>query len=167
MALKWSCLRGSVLEVREAAHQVDGQWQVKATKTGQVRSVLLGGKLQTALSQWRLTCEDDARLASTTLIANAFIFPGCPDGSKMISPNRMTYMFGKVADSMDPPHPELHLHSLRHFAATELVAAGIGIRDVAERLGHADPAWTLIVYSHARAHGQNEAAKVAESAVFG
>jgi integrase len=41
------------------------------------------------------------------------------------------------------------LHDLRHFTATQLIGAGVDIRTVAGRLGHADPSVTLRVYSHA------------------
>jgi len=37
---------------------------------------------------------------------------------------------------------------LRHFTATQLVAAGMDIRTVAGRLGRADASVTLEVYSH-------------------
>jgi len=40
------------------------------------------------------------------------------------------------------------LHSLRHFAATRMLAAGVPVRTVAGRLGHADAATTLNVYGH-------------------
>jgi integrase len=42
-----------------------------------------------------------------------------------------------------------HLYSLRHFAATQAIAAGFDPVSVANRLGHADPSVTLRVYSHA------------------
>jgi integrase len=61
-----------------------------------------------------------------------------------------------VADSIGMK--EIHLHSLRHFAATELLAAGISARDTADMLGHADPSLTLRVYSHATLDRQRAAA---------
>jgi integrase len=39
-------------------------------------------------------------------------------------------------------------HALRHFYASVLLDAGENIRAVAEYLGHADPAFTLRVYTH-------------------
>jgi integrase len=164
-ALRWSHLKGDTLLVSEATHFVDGEWHIKSTKTRQVRGVLLGPHILASLRHWKTRCRRVARVAGTTLKVDAFIFPGCPDGSKLINPNRLTSQFGRVADSMDPPRLELHLHSLRHFAATELVAAGISIRDVAERLGHADPMWTLIVYSHSRTDRQRDAALIADDVV--
>ena len=40
------------------------------------------------------------------------------------------------------------LHDLRHLHATTLLLAGVPVHIVAARLGHADPAVTLRVYSH-------------------
>lgn len=39
-------------------------------------------------------------------------------------------------------------HDLRHFHASLLIAAGLSVRAVADRLGHDDPAETLQTYSH-------------------
>lgn len=41
----------------------------------------------------------------------------------------------------------MRLHDLRHFAATQLLAAGVPVRTVSGRLGHANPATTLNVYA--------------------
>lgn len=40
------------------------------------------------------------------------------------------------------------MHALRHHYASTLLDAGVSIRAVSERLGHADPAFTLRVYTH-------------------
>ena len=40
----------------------------------------------------------------------------------------------------------IKLHGLRHFVATELLTAGIDIRTVANRLGHARTSTTLDIY---------------------
>lgn len=39
-------------------------------------------------------------------------------------------------------------HDLRHFHATQLIAAGVDIRTVASRLGHTTPVLTLNTYAH-------------------
>ena len=44
--------------------------------------------------------------------------------------------------------PHARLHDLRHLHATTLLLAGVPVHVVAARLGHADPAVTLRVYSH-------------------
>ena len=42
----------------------------------------------------------------------------------------------------------MRLHDLRHYVATRLIAGGVSIRTVSGRLGHANAATTLGVYSH-------------------
>src|SRR5204862_1119961 len=44
--------------------------------------------------------------------------------------------------------PHTRLHDLRHLHATTLLLAGVPVHVVAARLGHADPAVTLRIYSH-------------------
>jgi site-specific recombinase XerD len=39
---------------------------------------------------------------------------------------------------------DTHLHALRHYSATELITAGIDIRTVAGRLGHAGGGTTTL-----------------------
>jgi integrase len=56
--------------------------------------------------------------------------------------------------------PYVHLHSIRHFAATEMLAAGVDPRNAAEILGHASPALTLGLYGHATADRQRAASEV-------
>lgn len=40
------------------------------------------------------------------------------------------------------------MHALRHHYASVLLDGGISIRALAEYLGHADPGFTLRIYSH-------------------
>lgn len=43
----------------------------------------------------------------------------------------------------------LDFHHLRHYYASALLHAGVPVTEVSRRLGHADPAITLRIYSHA------------------
>ena len=43
---------------------------------------------------------------------------------------------------------DTHLHALRHFSATQMIAGGDDVRTVARRLGHGDASVTLRTYSH-------------------
>lgn len=40
------------------------------------------------------------------------------------------------------------IHQLRHYFASVMLAGGVSIKDLAEYLGHGDPAFTLRVYAH-------------------
>jgi integrase len=63
----------------------------------------------------------------------------------------MTKLINRHNKSATPPAkplPHARLHDLRHLHATTLLLAGVPVHVVAARLGHADPAVTLRVYSH-------------------
>ena len=54
----------------------------------------------------------------------------------------------------------IRLHDLRHTHATLLLKAGVPLKVVSERLGHATPAFTMAVYQHVLPGMQAEAAEV-------
>jgi integrase len=55
--------------------------------------------------------------------------------------------------------PSVRLHDLRHFTATQLIAAGMTPVEVAEWMGHSDPSITMRVYAHATEVGQRRASE--------
>ncbi len=57
--------------------------------------------------------------------------------------------------------PRLRIHDLRHMHATLLLSEGTDLASVSSRLGHSSKAFTLQVYSHVLAAGQERAAEVA------
>jgi len=61
--------------------------------------------------------------------------------------------------------PNIRLHDLRHTAATMLVHAGLNVRAIASRLGHANPNVTLSVYSHTLQSADKEAANMMENLI--
>lgn len=61
--------------------------------------------------------------------------------------------------------PDIRLHDLRHTAATYLINAGLNVRAVAARMGHANPNVTLAVYSHALQSADKRAADVMETLI--
>ena len=53
--------------------------------------------------------------------------------------------------------PRMRLYDLRHSSATLLLALGVNAKVISERLGHADPAFTLRVYARALQTMQQDA----------
>ena len=49
-------------------------------------------------------------------------------------------------------------HTLRHRCASAMIASGAPITEVQHRLGHANPAITLLVYSHFLKHAESDVA---------
>ena len=69
----------------------------------------------------------------------------------------ISHSFAKLVKKAGLPH--IRLHDLRHAHATFLIKEGLSIKMVSERLGHADPATTLKIYSHVLPGEQREAAE--------
>jgi integrase len=63
------------------------------------------------------------------------------DFSKPWRPNYATLAFGRLRDELGLD--AVKLHQLRRFSATQLLSAGIDIRTVSGRLGHANASTTL------------------------
>ncbi len=59
----------------------------------------------------------------------------------------------------------IRLHDLRHTHGTLLIAAGVPVKVVSERLGHAKPAFTIDTYQHVLPGMQATAARVFEHLV--
>jgi integrase len=59
----------------------------------------------------------------------------------------------------------LHPHLLRHVHVTQLIAAGVGMGTVKERVGHASIATTMDVYSHVLEAAEAQAVAAAERLV--
>lgn len=78
-----------------------------------------------------------------------------------IHPDTITNWFGEFIKKNNLP--PACLHSLRHTNATLLIAEGVDIRTVAERLGHAQPSTTTNIYAHAIKVADEKAAQVLDN----
>ncbi len=66
--------------------------------------------------------------------------------NRPIAPDTISHFVRRIAGTVGV---DMHLHSLRHFAATQRIGAGVDVRTVAGRLGHRDASVTLRVYASA------------------
>ena len=80
------------------------------------------------------------------MASDALLLPRSPAGLEPIRPGVVSKFTRRVGDKAGV---DTHLHGLRHFSATQAIAAGFDPVTVGTRLGHADPSITLRVYSHA------------------
>lgn len=69
-------------------------------------------------------------------------------GDRPVNPERVGAWWRRARDKAGVDK-KWRLHDLRHWSATVSIASGHDIRTVANRLGHANPAMTLRVYTHA------------------
>lgn len=148
--------------VRAIIQPEGGGYVIKATKTEDGRSIVLdedtAAMLAGHIDDLRRRSED----AGVGLIAEPYLF-SWPiqardprlDGSRPWMPREMTRRWAWLRSEASAP--DLRLHSLRHFAATQMLDAGVPVRTVSARLGHRQTSTTLNVYA-AAVKGSDQAA---------
>lgn len=126
-------LNARLLSVRKGLKPVDRQWVRRDTKTHQQRRIALDDETAAVLRE--LLARTDARASALGLevAPDAYLFSLAPDGSTPLLPDTASHRYDHMAKRLGI---RTTLHKLRHYSATELIAAGVDIRTIAGRLGH-------------------------------
>ena len=151
LALRWTDLDSEAATItiaRAICEGVNGPVERPRPKTaGSVRRIALDRTTVGVLVAHRARMAERAVAEGTTLPAKAFVFSHYPDGSVPWRPGFVSLKFRRLRDELGLG--QLRLHDLRHFVATTLLGAGVDLRTVAGRLGHAGGGrTTLAVYAH-------------------
>jgi integrase len=148
LALRWGDVDAerSALAFSRALVEGPNGPELRPTKTHRTYRVELDPETRDVLVAHRSWAKARARRVGAELAANAFLFSSRPDGAKPWLPNWVTKRFIVARNSARLAH--FRLHDLRHFMATEMLAAGVPISTVSRRLGHARASTTLNVYAH-------------------
>jgi integrase len=88
-----------------------------------------------------------------------YLLSYAPDASRPVSPDTLSHRWRTLCGG------RARFHDLRHFAATVALGAGVPVRDVTARLGHASASTTLDRYAHALPAGDQRAAAALEAAL--
>lgn len=135
LALEWRHVRERTILVERAVSLGD----VKATKTGQTRTVRLLIPLAVDLAEWRLACGMPD--------AGSLVFPGWNGepwrDTSYRNWRRRVFAPAAEAAGFDGSRP----YDLRHLFCSLLLAEGTSVVEVARQAGHA-PAMTLSTYGH-------------------
>lgn len=158
-ALRWSDVdleQGTVRVSRSLTTRGGQRWEGD-TKTHQHRDVALDPATVALLAERRVGQEKYAGEVGVELVPDAYVLSSYADGSEPYLPDSLGRTYWRLAHEVGV---HTRFHDLRHFTATQAIAAGIDVRTVAGRLGHADPAITLRVYSHVVAERDRAAAEL-------
>jgi integrase len=147
---------------RSITHTTEAKTVVRDTKTGAKghRVLAVGDEVMRDLRRWR-TNQVEMALAA-----------GLPDPVWVLShdagvtpwkPDHITKWFMRLRDRLGL---STRVHDLRHFAATQLLAAGVPMSQVSGRLGHADMATTAKRYAHFVQADDRRAADILDRLVF-
>lgn len=129
----------------------------KDTKTHQERTVALDDGTVEVLRRHLAAMAQRAALFEVTLDRDAFVFTDDPAGRTPLSPDRLSHAWQRACKRAGVVG--LRLHDLRHWHATTLLASGLELAAVSERLGHGQTSTTLDFYSHALPQADTRAAE--------
>ena len=125
-----------------------------------------------------------AKQAQVDLVEDPDVFSRAIDGEKFLDRNSLTSSFSRLCKGMEAQALEraraqgrrklrtdelwpFRFHDLRHFSVTTLIAAGVDVKTVAERHGHAHVTMELNRYAHALPERDREAAAILSKALAG
>ena len=181
VALKWSDtdLSTGRLRIARSLTVAGGEQHTGPTKTHASRDLALDPICIEVLERhWSYMVELSAR-AESPMVSDPYVLSYNANGGMPANPDTLTHGFGRLCQSMELPALEelrkvkpkveridlapgerwaFRFHDLRHFSVTTLIAAGVDVRTVAERHGHARATMTLDLYAHALPERDREAA---------
>ena len=85
---------------------------------------------------------------------------------KRISPKTVQHIVKKYLGAIDLGGPGYSVHKLRHTAATIAITNGADIASVSAKLGHAETATTLNLYTHANQESIKQANEIYRKALY-
>ena len=143
---------------------VNGKSIVKSPKTAAgFRTLDAPEMLIKKLHDHKITClENKIRLGRQYTDTDFIIVH--PDG-KPIYPEYISQLLTKLQKRNNLP--ECRFHALRHLCASIMLKQGIDVKVAQERLGHADIATILNIYTHVLPSSAKEAAEKIGEIVYG
>lgn len=134
-ALRWDRvdLSAGLVRFDRSLYLDQGRWRDKDTKTHQARRIALDVDTVAVLGEHAERCRDRAQMLGVKLAEDGYVFSLDPDGGEPLSPDTATQRYGRLVKRLGLGG---HLHQLRHYSATELLASGVDLRTIAGRLGH-------------------------------
>lgn len=152
------------LSVTQAVLAPDYRKKVSDVKSPHSRRTIdLDPRTLSVLRAWRKRQVEQHLQSGIRSDETRFVFAQL-DGEPL-HPDFFSQTFERLLSKMDLPR--IRLHDLRHTHATLLIQAGVPIKVVSERLGHASVAFTMQVYQHVLPGMQADAAATFSETVFG
>lgn len=134
---------------------------VRQTKTGEVSRVAVSERVLEILEKHRSKCAALVADLENPFNDRRFVWAQDPEGTRPIYPDTISLRFRRLRGRHGLKH--VQLRQLRHYAATQLLSAGVDVRTVAGRLGHSRPATTLDRYAAFLPARDREAAELLEA----
>jgi integrase len=114
----------------------------KDTKSGTQPRLALDPETLELLAEHHDRMTGQCAAIGCDLSEDAYVFSLSPDGSAPYKPRSISQRFRRLAAAQGLR--STRFHALRHYSATELVAAGVDVRTVAGRLGQSGGGTTTL-----------------------
>lgn len=166
LALQWADvdLKAGTASVRRTLRRASDPPVFDTPKSAKgVRQIVLLTELVTELRRLRKVQAADRLRLGPEYHDYGLIFAQ-PDG-RPLSPRTIYDEFKRLLSRAKLP--PIRFHDLRHTHASLMLAQGVNLKVVSERLGHSTVAITGDIYSHVLPTLQEQAAAVLETALFG
>ncbi len=152
------------LAIRRTLVQVGNtvEWSTPKTSSGR-RTISIDPATVAALREHRARQAEERLALGPAYVDEGLVF--AREDGKPIHPERLSKSFRAHARSAGLP--PIRLHDLRHGWASHAVAAGVDLRTVSSRLGHADAGFTMRVYAHQIHEAEARAANTVASLLLG
>ncbi len=162
LALQWRDVDGERIRIqRNLVRHGDNRWTLKDPKTARGRrTVTVPATVVETLKQHRTEQLEERLRGGPDYEDHGLVF-AASNGSPLDWKVVVARHFRPLAK--DVGFPKLRPYDLRHTHATLLLQAGVNVKVVSERLGHASAALTLDVYSHVLPDMQQGAAERMEA----
>ena len=157
--LRWSDvdLAAKLIHVRQAAVVVNYALRITDVKTSHgMRTIDVNDDVVRALTTWRRKQAEEKLLLGADYDERDLVFARA-DGTPT-HPEVLTRTFDRIITRTKLPR--IRLHDVRHTHASLLLKAGVPVKVVSERLGHATASFTLDVYSWVLPGMQADAAAI-------
>lgn len=158
VALRWRDIElgSDLMFIRSAiAEGEHGETIFKDTKNHRARTIALDQETVEMLRHHRTRAEHYAEACGDPLTEDRFVFSPRPGSDVPFAPKVLSRRYARLRDRLGISG--IRLHDLRHFAGSQLMAAGVDVKTVSGRLGHSRASTTLDIYTHA-VHDHDRAA---------
>jgi integrase len=156
LALRWSDVDLDTGECRvvRALQEVPGGVSFKTPKTNKGRRAVLLPRLALVALKAHRAAQNEEKLLMGAGYADGGLILARANGTPW-PPSQFSSEFARLVKKKGFA---ISFHSLRHTHASQLLKAGVPVKVVSERLGHATTSITMDVYAHVLPGMQEEAA---------
>jgi integrase len=157
LALRWSDIIDGRVVIARSLTQTKTVLEFKSTKTDEIRVIGLPTSALTSLEAQRKRQDEFRQQFGPDYRADLDLIFANPDGSPL-KPDSVSATVSLLFRRLKIAKPKgTALHLFRHSHGSHLLATGVPLPVVSERLGHSSVRVTADVYSHA-IHGQDDEA---------